>query len=99
MTLVGMVDGVRIFRPLLEFNKDIIVEFAHTFGVPYFKDTTPQWSVRGKLRNQLMPYVFWNRSTMLLYVVDNTTDSLIVYLLYSMYVFLFFCFFFLQALA
>jgi hypothetical protein len=25
------------------------------FGVPYFKDTTPSWSTRGKLRSQLMP--------------------------------------------
>jgi hypothetical protein len=25
------------------------------YGVPYFKDTTPSWSTRGKLRNQLLP--------------------------------------------
>ena len=25
------------------------------YGVPYFKDTTPSWSTRGKLRNQLIP--------------------------------------------
>jgi tRNA(Ile)-lysidine synthetase-like protein len=55
MTSVGLVEGVRIFRPFLEYNKDIIYQFAHEFGVPYFKDTTPKWSVRGKLRNQLMP--------------------------------------------
>jgi hypothetical protein len=23
--------------------------------VPYFKDSTPSWSTRGKLRNQLLP--------------------------------------------
>lgn len=27
----------------------------HSYGVPYFKDTTPSWSTRGKLRNQLVP--------------------------------------------
>jgi hypothetical protein len=25
------------------------------YGVPYFKDSTPSWSTRGKLRNQLLP--------------------------------------------
>lgn len=25
------------------------------YGVPYFKDTTPSWSTRGKLRQQLVP--------------------------------------------
>jgi len=55
MTKIGLVDKVKIYRPLLEYNKDVILQCAHTFGVPYFKDTTPQWSVRGKLRNQLMP--------------------------------------------
>jgi hypothetical protein len=25
------------------------------YGVPYFKDTTPSWSTRGKLRNALIP--------------------------------------------
>ena len=28
---------------------------AHAFGVPYFKDSTPEWSTRGKLRNQVQP--------------------------------------------
>ena len=25
------------------------------YGVPYFLDTTPSWSTRGKLRTQLVP--------------------------------------------
>ena len=48
-------DGVRIWRPLLEFGKDAVYAFAHAYGVPYFKDTTPSWSTRGKLRNRLLP--------------------------------------------
>jgi tRNA(Ile)-lysidine synthase TilS/MesJ len=32
-----------------------IFDFAHRYGVPYFKDTTPHWSTRGKLRNSLLP--------------------------------------------
>jgi hypothetical protein len=25
------------------------------YGIPYFKDSTPSWSTRGKLRKQLLP--------------------------------------------
>ena len=51
----GVVEGVRIWRPMLPHSKDPVLDFAHTFGVPYFLDTTPTWSTRGKLRNQLLP--------------------------------------------
>ncbi|KAL1520769.1 hypothetical protein AB1Y20_022335 [Prymnesium parvum] len=49
------VNGVMIWRPLLAHEKSEIYEYAHKYGVPYFKDSTPAWSTRGKLRNQLMP--------------------------------------------
>jgi tRNA(Ile)-lysidine synthase TilS/MesJ len=49
----GVVEGVRIWRPMLGNDKHQILDFAHTFGTPYFLDTTPTWSTRGKLRNQV----------------------------------------------
>ncbi|OWZ09837.1 TRNA(Ile)-lysidine synthetase [Phytophthora megakarya] len=55
MQASSIVNGVRIWRPLLDFDKDVIFEFAHRYGIPYFKDTTPKWSTRGKLRNHLVP--------------------------------------------
>jgi tRNA(Ile)-lysidine synthetase-like protein len=55
MTSVSYNDGVGLFRPLLPIEKSTIFDYAHTFGVPYFKDTTPHWSTRGKLRNKLLP--------------------------------------------
>lgn len=55
MTAVGVVNGVNVWRPLLAYPKDDIYDFAHKYGVPYFKDTTPSWSTRGTLRNQLVP--------------------------------------------
>jgi hypothetical protein len=48
-------DGVFLFRPLLSMEKSHIYDYSHKFGVPYFKDTTPHWSTRGKLRNKLLP--------------------------------------------
>ncbi|KAJ3634386.1 hypothetical protein Zmor_019129, partial [Zophobas morio] len=54
-SLQSVVNGVTILRPMLERSKAEILDFAHTFGVPYFKDTTPKWSNRGKLRSHLLP--------------------------------------------
>ena len=55
MTAVSRNDGVSLFRPLLSLEKACIYDYAHAFGVPYFKDTTPRWSTRGKLRRRLLP--------------------------------------------
>eukprot|EP00656_Telonema_subtile_P018183 TRINITY_DN1979_c0_g1_i4.p1 TRINITY_DN1979_c0_g1~~TRINITY_DN1979_c0_g1_i4.p1 ORF type:complete len:321 (+),score=67.77 TRINITY_DN1979_c0_g1_i4:1219-2181(+) len=55
MSEVSENNGVSIWRPLLPHNKDEIFSFAHKYGVPYFKDTTPLWSTRGKTRNSLVP--------------------------------------------
>ena len=55
LTGVGTVEGVEIWRPLLLHPKRDILQFAHRYGVPYFRDTTPRWSTRGKLRNRLVP--------------------------------------------
>ncbi|GAX20637.1 hypothetical protein FisN_32Hh019 [Fistulifera solaris] len=55
MTAVSQNDGVTLLRPLLPLEKIAIFDYAHQFGVPYFKDTTPHWSTRGKLRNRLVP--------------------------------------------
>ena len=55
ISAASRINGVLIWRPMLEHPKDDIYQYAHTYGVPYFKDTTPAWSNRGKLRNQLLP--------------------------------------------
>jgi tRNA(Ile)-lysidine synthetase-like protein len=46
---------VEFNRPLITISKSYIYDFAKLFGIPYFKDTTPKWSVRYKLRNILFP--------------------------------------------
>ena len=48
-------NGVVIWRPLLQHLKAEIYDFAHEWGIPYLKDSTPLWSTRGKIRNRLMP--------------------------------------------
>jgi len=55
MKMVGSKAGVTIWRPLLMHPKKDIYAVAHKYGVPYFKDTTPHWSNRGRIRNELIP--------------------------------------------
>ena len=51
------IDGVTICRPMIDYYKDIVYTFAHENNIPYFKDTTPSWSVRGKYRNNIAPAI------------------------------------------
>lgn len=51
----SIINDVCIIRPLINFYKDTIYNFAYNNNVPYFKDTTPHWSVRGKYRNKIHP--------------------------------------------
>ena len=44
-------------RPLLDYYKDEIYKFSNRYKIPYFKDTTPKWSKRGLLRNELFPNI------------------------------------------
>lgn len=47
--------GVYISRPLIGLRKSQVYEFAKKYKIPYFKDTTPYWSLRGIFRQQLLP--------------------------------------------
>ena len=49
----NVVNGVTMVRPMINFYKESVYKFAHNNYVPYFKDTTPDWSVRGKYRNNV----------------------------------------------
>jgi len=51
----AVINGVTIFRPFLGIKKNIIMEYAAKYDVPYFKDTTPDWSCRGMMRNDIFP--------------------------------------------
>lgn len=50
-----VINNVNIWRPLLFTKKIDIYKFSQTYKIPYFKNTTPDWSVRGKLRNHFLP--------------------------------------------
>ena len=51
----SIVNNVNIFRPLIYYEKNLIYKFSHKYNIPYFKDTTPDWSNRGILRRKIFP--------------------------------------------
>ncbi len=53
----SLISNIFIGRPMIQFYKDVILDFAKIYQIPYFKDTTPNWSVRGKYRKQIYPLI------------------------------------------
>ena len=54
----NIIMNVNIVRPLIDYYKNNIYDYAHFYMVPYFLDTTPDWSVRGKFRRIILPRLF-----------------------------------------
>ncbi len=52
MEIESAIDAVNIVRPFLQVSKEDIYEISLTYKIPYLKNTTPEWSNRGKFRNR-----------------------------------------------
>ena len=52
---INIILDVVVFRPMLEFRKKVIYDMSEKYQIPYFLDTTPDWSCRGKMRKQIFP--------------------------------------------
>lgn len=57
MTESSIIMDVTICRPLLDISKTQIYEMASKYNVPYLQDSTPKWSERGIMRNQILPHI------------------------------------------
>lgn len=57
MKNIGQEDDVIILRPMLEIAKSDIYEFARIHKIPHLEDSTPEWSARGRMRDDLIPYL------------------------------------------
>lgn len=50
-------DNIIFIRPFLNTTKKDIIELAHDIGIPYFHTSTPVWSQRGQIRNNILPVI------------------------------------------
>jgi len=57
MERISQIDDIMFFRPLLNVRKSNIIDFAHSNNIPYLKDSTPKWSTRGKIRDNVLPAI------------------------------------------
>lgn len=52
---IDIIEGVTVYRPFCRINKSEIFKYAHVNNIPYLKDTTPDWSNRGRMRKEFIP--------------------------------------------
>ena len=50
-------DTINFIRPMLNIQKKDIYKFASYFSILHFKDSTPSWSQRGKIRDIIRPSI------------------------------------------
>jgi len=55
MKTLKEIDGIMMWRPMLCIEKKHIIDYAHINNIPYLYDSTPEWSVRGKIRDKIRP--------------------------------------------
>lgn len=70
---------INIFRPMLELTKDIIFDYAHKNNIPYFKNSTPEWSCRGVIRDQMIPILkkqFGNFESNIIKMMNATNQTI-----------------------
>ena len=61
MEVISNASGVDFWRPLLHVSKDDIIRACQDLNVPYLPNSTPPWSMRGQIRNKVVPCVStWN---------------------------------------
>jgi tRNA(Ile)-lysidine synthetase-like protein len=86
--LFGMEDvtkerDVIIVRPLLKVSKSDIIAFANKENIPYTYDSTPDWSERGKLRDQLIPAIKEFDSSLITGIVNMVNEYKSIYNVYK----------------
>ena len=54
-------DGITFSRPLLQLSTEDVRRYALHYGIPYTYTSTPLWSMRGQIRNDVVPVINkWN---------------------------------------
>lgn len=70
--------NITFYRPLLDIHKNEVYDVSNFYNIPFFKDTTPDWSKRGIMRRQIFPlfdrtFSKWNEK---LYNIGVMSDEI-----------------------
>lgn len=78
MTEFSIQDDIRFWRPLLNLSKDEIIKMANDYKIDHLPCSTPKWSMRGKIRNSIVPVLNeWNPKFIdSLHVLSSTVSEL-----------------------
>ena len=52
--IMSEINGILFWRPLLDIQKKVIIDFAKNTNIPFLHDSTPKWSARGKIRDNVV---------------------------------------------
>ena len=78
----NIISDINFIRPMLNCNKKDIYNFAILHKIPFFVDSTPKWSQRGKIRDNIRPALEkWNTN-----VIDGLFDISNILNLQSLYI-------------
>ena len=55
MEKISIQDDIKFVRPMLEISKAEIYDFSKIYNVPHLTTSTPEWSMRGKIRDIVKP--------------------------------------------
>jgi tRNA(Ile)-lysidine synthetase-like protein len=55
MEILKEIDGINMWRPFINIEKKNIISYAIANKIPFLYDSTPKWSVRGKIRDIIKP--------------------------------------------
>jgi tRNA(Ile)-lysidine synthetase-like protein len=55
MTSLSIQNDIIFIRPLINIDKADIIKFAISNNIPYLPNSTPIWSQRGQIRNNIVP--------------------------------------------
>ena len=76
MDNISLRNEITFWRPLLNVAKKDIIQFAFNNNIPFLKDSTPKWCMRGKIRDTLKPSLK-QFDTKLTPSIFNLADNLI----------------------
>jgi tRNA(Ile)-lysidine synthase TilS/MesJ len=83
MEISSQEKDVCIARPLLKISKDQIIKFAKEYNIPFTYDSTPPWSERGKLRDELIPFMNRFDTTILAGLIELADNYKQIYSVYN----------------